>query len=203
MIKAILFDFGGVILDLKTKQTIQIPQALSLLFGIAHDEATRLWSEEREKLLVGKETPRQFIERVKNNFSCDKKTDILLRDWENMALKEKDLIDWDLISFIEQLKEKYKVYVLSDTINLAQEDELSKNIYAKFDDYFLSYREGYKKPSSEAFFNVLQKINLKPAECVFVDDTETNILAAETLGINVIKYYNLEQFKKELINFHI
>lgn len=203
MIKAILFDFGGVILDLEKKQTIQIPQALSLLFGITHDEAIHLWSEEREKLLIGKETPRKFIDRVKKKLSCAKETETLLKEWEEMAQKEPDLINWELISFIGQLKGKYKVYVLSDTINLAQNDKLSKNIYAKFDDCFLSFKEGYKKPGREAFLNVLKKIKLKPKECLFIDDTESNIVAAKTLGINVIKYLNLEQFKKELMNFII
>lgn len=188
MIKAILFDFGGVFLDLNRKETMNIPVALSMLLGIPGQKAVELWRSEREAVIIGKETPKEFLNRCMKTVDSTEPLDALFSKWEEMSSKGEEDIDWELLDYVRELKKKVKVYVLSDTIDLAQDYPLSKQVYAEFDGCFLSYREGLVKPNKEAFQNVLDKIGFKPDECVFVDDTERHVEAAKALGINSILY---------------
>lgn len=203
MIKAILFDFGGVILNLKKKPSINIPQSLSALFEISLKKANSLWQENKEKVCVGKETPQQFLSRMKKITGSRQAVNKLYKKWEIMNLKEKDLIDWKLLAYIQNLRNKFKVYILSNTIDIAQNDSLSKKIYSFFDGCFLSCKEGYKKPDKEAFFNALNKIKVKPEEVVLIDDTQANILAAKKLGIKSFLYQGLSRLKKDLKSINL
>lgn len=54
------------------------------------------------------------------------------------------------------------------------------------------------KPSPEIYQLLCSKYNLKPEECVFIDDTEKNVEAAVREGMKGIVFHSLEQTKKEL-----
>ena len=60
MIKHIIFDFGGVFLDLN-KSGMGVPTQLSKIFNIPVDVADKFWNENKEKMLIGKETPKDFL----------------------------------------------------------------------------------------------------------------------------------------------
>lgn len=198
MIKAIIFDFGGVILDLKNNHLLGMPKSLSILFNLPINEANDYWSKNRLNLVTGRETPLQFLERTKRVLKVDKPTDSLFQKWEKMNLKDKEHIDWDVVTYIEELKKKFKVYVLSDATDIGQDNEFMKNIEATFDGYFVSYREGFSKPRTEAFLNVINKIKLKPEECVFIDDSKKNIEVANSLKMKAFHFTGLDQLKKDL-----
>jgi len=197
-LKAILFDFGGVILDLKRKETINVPVALSKLFNMSLEQAVNMWRNERDNVVIGKETPKEFLERCRTQTGSRVPILKLLKNWAVMSRKERKDIDWKLLRFVRKLRQAVKAYVMSDTIDLAQDDELSKEVYSMFDGCFVSFREGYKKPDREAFLHVLKKIDCKPEECVFVDDTERNVEAAKSLGIHAIHYIDMAQLINEL-----
>lgn len=197
MIKAIVFDFGRVILDLSKKQSLSAPQALSILFEIPIEEAVELWRHNRTNLVTGKETPREFLERVGKKNNSNKSTDKMLSEWTILNSKSKELINWDLMTLIEKLKQQFKVYVLSDAAGVTQDDAFTKEIESKFDGFFVSYREGYQKPDKEAFQNFLHKTNLQAEECIFIDDTEVNVKAAGALGFKSFQYVTLEQLKED------
>jgi putative hydrolase of the HAD superfamily len=52
-----------------------------------------------------------------------------------------------------------------------------------FDRTFYSHEIGYRKPHKEAFEYVLQSENLKPAETLFIDDLEHNVIGARRTGM--------------------
>jgi FMN phosphatase YigB (HAD superfamily) len=57
-----------------------------------------------------------------------------------------------------------------------------------FDDYVLSYEVGVSKPRAEIYLETLKRAELRPEDCVFVDDLEKNTAGAESLGIASILY---------------
>lgn len=198
MAKHIIFDFGGVFLDLKGKHT-GIPSQLSKIFNISEESAAEIWKENKEKLLIGQETPKEFLARIieKHGFSAN--PDEAYKLWEKNNKMEKSDINWDLVDYVESLKGKYKIHMLTDTIDLDNgNSEWFSSITKHFENIYKSFEIGHKKPNKEAFLYVLQKITAKPEECIFVDDLAANVDSANKLGIKGLLYTNLDQLKRDL-----
>jgi epoxide hydrolase-like predicted phosphatase len=195
MIRNLIFDFGGVIL--KHEETHN-EVTLSKMFSISFEEAESLWAKYKADLLIGKESSRQFISKLKGELNSNLEIEELMRIWRDLYKKEADNVNNELLRLIEVLKKKYKVYLFSDTIEIHDEYNAKRGIYEKFHGVFKSFEEGYKKPDREACVNILEKISASPKECVFIDDLDENVQMATRLGLKGIRYKNLRQFKKEL-----
>lgn len=85
---------------------------------------------------------------------------------------------------LKELKENGKQLILlsnmPDTFSYNHDDV---EILRHFDALVFSYLVRMAKPNKDIFLYVLDKYNLKPEECLFVDDNEANIKTADELGI--------------------
>jgi len=72
-----------------------------------------------------------------------------------------------------------------------------------FKENFISGDLKVAKPDFEIYQIALNKLNVKPEECIFIDDQKKNCEAAEKLGIKSIVFENPIQLKKELATFSI
>ena len=79
----------------------------------------------------------------------------------------------------------------------------SKEFHGIFDVLLFSCEVKMTKDSHAIFLLALDKLKLKPEECIFVDDTKKFVEVARSLGINAIQFKNAEQLKSDLINFDI
>ncbi len=190
MIKHIVFDFGGVILDLDGVHT-GYPNDLSLIFDLPIEEAKKIWNESKTAVMTGKESPKEFLARMKKSLELDFDVDEALQFWEMRNAISKDRIDWLLVAILEQLKKSYQVHMLTDQIKLDNGagqwiDEINRHFHT----ILKSYEQGHRKPAPEAYTNMLQKISAEtePETVVFIDDNQKNIEAAEELGIHGILY---------------
>jgi HAD superfamily hydrolase (TIGR01509 family) len=108
-------------------------------------------------------------------------------------------INKQLLRYIEEkLKPKYKIAMLSNV----SDDWLSKlftpHQLSLFDEFALSYKVGYTKPSKEAYEYIANKLGLEIEQCVFVDDREHFVVPAVNLGMQGIVYNSFKQMKLEL-----
>ena len=62
----------------------------------------------------------------------------------------------------------------------------------------LSYRDKIIKPDRAIYELITKRYDLIPGECVFIDDTEKNIIAAREFGMNGIVFKTYEQVEDEL-----
>jgi beta-phosphoglucomutase-like phosphatase (HAD superfamily) len=92
----------------------------------------------------------------------------------------------------------YVVSLMSNTYDIHAKSNELKGFFEIFDNVFLSNEIGLIKPDLEKYKYVLQKLNTKPNKCIFIDDKLRNLIPARELGIIVIKFETLEQFKKQL-----
>jgi 2-haloacid dehalogenase len=69
---------------------------------------------------------------------------------------------------------------------------------AWFDGHIISGIEGVAKPDLRIFEILLNRYALAPEETVFIDDSQRNIEAARTLGINAVHYTGAQQLRQEL-----
>jgi FMN phosphatase YigB (HAD superfamily) len=190
MIQHIVFDFGGVILDLDGVHT-GYPDDLAVILGLPVEDAKRIWDEHKTSVMTGKETPKDFLHRMKSELHLSFDVEEGIGFWEKRNSISTDRIDWQLVGLLEKLKEKYQVHMLSDQIKLDNGASLwIDDIHKHFHTIFRSYEQGYRKPFPESYQNLLKKIDSvsTPSDVVFIDDSVANIEAANKTGINGILY---------------
>ena len=94
----------------------------------------------------------------------------------------------ELLAAIKGLRTKFKMGVLSNVgagfWNYFSEEEAMEF----FDDIVLSYQVGLLKPDPRIFKLAAERLGVEPEECVFVDDDEGNVQAAENCGMQGLVY---------------
>ena len=63
---------------------------------------------------------------------------------------------------------------------------------------FVSCRTGARKPDPEAYLNVAQTLQVKPSDCIFIDDREVNIASAREVGMDAILRMSTGELRHEL-----
>ena len=96
--------------------------------------------------------------------------------------------------WIDALKEAgYKLYCISNFTPAGYEQCYEYiSFIERFDGCVFSFREGIVKPDPEIYKILLKRYALKAEECVFIDDTEENVLGAEELGFAGIVFTGYE-----------
>jgi epoxide hydrolase-like predicted phosphatase len=196
MVKFIIFDFGGAII--RHSATL-IDEILQIMFPNDFERVEKLWLKHRVALNRGEITSddliRIFKENIKTNFTIAE----LKEKWVNLYRENATEVDWNLLGYIKKLKKNYPVYLFTDTIDVHDEYNKTRGIYEKFDKVFKSCEEGIAKfEGPTAFQYLLEKINAKPSECIYIDDLEKNVGIATRLGMKGIVYKDFEKLTEEL-----
>lgn len=195
MIKVIIFDLGGVILKHRFDL---IGYILSQIFSIPQEEGNKFWNEYRVRLLTGDLSSEQFLNQLRYETKTKYTLDELSKMWRDLYIASAE-IDQEVLNFVVQLRKKYKVYLLTDTIDIHDEYNKNRKIYEKFDQVFKSHEEKISKAEGkQIFLNILRKINFTASECIFIDDLDEYVKAAENAGIKGIVFKNLPQLREEL-----
>ena len=197
-IKNIVFDLGGVLVDLDFKNAINgLQQA-----GFANvKEQLQAFDQDGifKKFELGEIDSDQFRTAIRENSTVtltDEEVDTL---WNSMLLE----VPRKKLELILDLRSKYMVYLLSNT-NAIHWDYVCKNAFKYrgfrvndyFEETFLSYEMHLAKPDKAIFEKVLHEANLLPEETLFIDDSEANCKAAEELGIHAHHYHIGEDLDK-------
>ncbi len=111
-------------------------------------------------------------------------------EWHLKNLVENYLsFDTDFIPFVESIKDKYDVVLLSNDDDLRSRYITSHfGIDKYFKDRFVSGALGVRKPDFAIYDLALERLGKSPAECIFVDDRVENLLHAEEVGISPILF---------------
>jgi putative hydrolase of the HAD superfamily len=189
-IKLIVFDYGGVIIDLYPEKTriafwelgLKNPDELYSPLG-----QVGLFDEFDKGLIA----PTEFLKELKKYFPFSVETHQIVDAWNAMLGN----ISAEKLNYISQLKEKYQVCLLSNTneIHLEyikvknQPSDFSKRVEGNFDKVYYSCRLGMRKPEKEIFEFVMKSHNVNPQEILFIDDTQMHIEGAKKCGWNTIK----------------
>jgi len=106
---------------------------------------------------------------------------------------------------IENLKKNgYKLGLLSvHAKEWADYCEEKFDYHKLFHSVMYSFEVGVCKPESKAFELILEKLNVVPKECLFIDDSQENIDVAQKLGIQTILFKEASQLKSSLQDLQI
>jgi glucose-1-phosphatase len=193
MIKAIIFDFGDIFVNLDKPATFR-----ELKHHNIEDFTDAIVKNnlEYEKGLI---TSDEFISNYITEYShLDQEK---VRNSWNAILKDFPRYRFQFIQKLSEEKE-YKLILLSNT-NEIHIDWIRENVpffedfKNCFDAFYLSHEINFRKPDAEIYEFVLRKHDLKPEECLFIDDTKENTDAAAALGLHT---WNLEPTREDIID---
>jgi epoxide hydrolase-like predicted phosphatase len=104
-----------------------------------------------------------------------------------------------ILPIIEKLKESYSLHILSNlTPQSVKYIRKNTSFHQIFDRMWFSCEEKLAKPDPLLFKRVLGHIKSKPGECLFIDNLQRNLDAADKLGMKTILFKNNTQLKKDL-----
>jgi len=189
MIRAIIFDFGGVLT--KNKFFESSSKNIGKLSSMNDVEILNIMKSESQKYFTGEEDGKEYWNRVCSKIGIDPNEEsfrILLDSYD---------LDRDSLRLASDMRKKYTVILLSDNFKELA-DELKPKIGKYFDIMYFSNEIHATKSSSSAFEIMLEKSRLSAEECVFIDDKEENTELAKSLGFFVILYSDPVQARKEL-----
>lgn len=194
MIKNIIFDFGGVLLDWNPRY---------LYREYFHDDEKMEWflaNVCNGEWNIQQDAGRPFAEAVKllQEKFPEWKEPIQMFDeyWYKMLKCELP----ESIDLLRELKGRsYGIYGLTnwsaEKIGYAFSHY---DFFDQFDGIVVSGREKVAKPDPEIYRILLDRYRLNPAECVFIDDNQENVDAALRLGINAIRFDDITSVRARL-----
>jgi len=189
-IKNIIFDLGGVLLNLDFNRTYEALKKLGIdkpeeIIRLGHGSVILRAHES------GKMSDEEFVQSLKKLSPVPVSDHDLISAW-NMLLLDfpKDRIEW-----LTSLKKKYRLFLFSNTngIHVKHFRKIYSDAYnnAIFDDHFekayYSHTAGLIKPDLEAFHLVVRENNLIPEETLFIDDSMANVEAARQAGLKALQ----------------
>jgi HAD superfamily hydrolase (TIGR01509 family) len=137
----------------------------------------------------------EFHEKIRQGLKADIEFDEFRQIWSDIY--EENLSVMQLIK--ELKKNNYKMYLLSNTNELHYLHIRNKyKILDEFDDYILSYKLGYRKPSRVIFQSALEKSGLPASNHIYIDDMEEHVNAAQSIGMIGILFRSTAQLRSEL-----
>lgn len=184
-ISTIIFDFGGVLINLDLPQCILNFKQLGVRNIDKHlsNFGQKDFFLAFEKGYIGTEEFRQEIRKFANLPLKDSQID---EAWCSFLcdIPEKKL------NILTELKKKFRLVMLSNTnplhINVSAASEFAKRgktISDFFDATYYSYEMKMAKPDAEIFIKLLEDEQVEPNQCLFLDDGLKNIEQATRLGI--------------------
>ena len=184
-ISTLIFDFGGVIINLDLPKCIQNLKELGVndVEKYLSNFGQKEFFLQFEKGQIGIPEFRSEIRKIAKVQLTDEQID---GAWCSFLTD----IPAEKLMLLSELKKKYRMLLLSNTnplhIEVSAAGEFAKagkTIHDFFDKCYFSYEMGMAKPDKEIFEAVLSDAGVKPEECLFLDDGPKNIDMAAKLGI--------------------
>ena len=189
-VKTIIFDLGGVILDLSVAHTLE---SFADLSRMPKEKVEELYFSapgflDYEKGVIGDDAFRDFVRKTYALSATDEDID---RAWNAMLRG----IPPQKLDLLTQLRREFQVFLLSNT-NAIHVHHINEVILPKgkerrtLDTYFhkayYSHRMGKRKPDAEIFEQVIEENHLVPEQTLFLDDYAVNIEGAKAVGIKTV-----------------
>lgn len=188
-IKNIIFDLGGVIIDIEYKRT---SAAFRKLGALNFDEVYTQSKQDRlfDDYDVGKTSSAEFRAVLKKRLNLVVSNEEFDHAWNAMLLG----LPRERLDFIKSLRRKYKVFLFSNTNDIHLKEVFNicnrENGFSTFDGYFdkeyYSNIFGKRKPNPESFTSILHENKLDADETLFIDDSLQHVLGARAARLHAI-----------------
>lgn len=192
-IKNILFDLGGIFLDIDYQKTEQA----FIDLGIT-DFSTRFSQQFSNNLFEALETgmisPEDFYKAFRKETNTDLTDESIKTAWNALLLH----FPPERLVWLEEIGKRYPIYLFSNT-NIIHYQCFTENFqqqfpHQSFNKYFrkayYSHELGLRKPYPASYLKIMELENLDPKETLFIDDTPKNIEGAQQAGLQTLLLNN-------------
>ena len=193
-IKAIILDFGGVIFTGKLED---IQHKLAQKIGLPQSVFIEQYNRHARALVTGTMPAEEFAKELAR--TTHKTSHEILDSWRNIYLETMNM-NPNILAVLESLKKQYIVTAITNTNSLHAALNKSRGTYDCVDSIIISCDVGLAKPDVRIFQKILARYNLKPEECIFIDDRSENIIAAKTAGFHTIRYEGIPHMIRTIRN---
>jgi len=205
MIRNIIFDYGGVIIDVDYNRTKQEFEKLGVKNFDEHFsqlKQTPLF----DLLEKGKISEHDFRNEIRKQTGITMSDEQIDFAWNSMLMG----IPEEKIHFLTHFFSNHKTFLLSNT-NFIHLKAITKyllrtygrvNLDSLFDRVYYSCSTGMRKPEPEIYKKVLDDNSLKPAETLYIDDSPQHVEGARNTGMHAVLYdpkESLEEFMNRIL----
>lgn len=206
-IKNIIFDFGGVLLNLDPSRTAT---CFSALMGGKNEQIKAYAQLDQKSIFTNYETGKidtsTFIKAIQEVNPIPTTPQQIEVAWSAMLLD----FPAQRIELLKKLRKKgFGVYLLSNIneihlrdVHIIIQDTLGITDFdSLFDGVYYSHLIGHRKPHQATYKHVLQLAGIKASESVFVDDTAANLVGARQAGLHTIHHWANTDLNKRLSSY--
>lgn len=188
-IKNIIFDLGGVLLNIDYSKTEDAFKELGIdNFDAIYSQAQQ--SDLFDRFESGKITEQYFFEELKKHVPDEVSIMQLKTAWNSMLLD----FPTERLNLLKEVTKNYRTFLFSNTNethinefeNIIQIQHGLSNLDPLFEKVYFSNKVQIRKPNGEAFEFVLQQNSLNLEETIFFDDSLQHIKGAESIGLKSI-----------------
>lgn len=202
-IKNIIFDLGGVILDIDPEKAKK--NFLKMGLENPEEDFERIKSSEvflkHEK---GDISTSRFYEIISSFYKRKPSEQMIKQAWNSMIID----IPTKRLEFVNSLKENFKIFLLSNTNDIHIEkfesmvfNKTRKKLSDYFHSVYYSCEIQTRKPEPDSWLTIVNEKKIEPYETLFIDDWEANVVAARKLGFQTIHFNPTNCVIMELSNY--
>jgi glucose-1-phosphatase len=194
-IDSIIFDLGGVLLNLDPQKTFD---SFAEITGLSNSELIEHGNDPLFKQFErGEISSQKFRDGLNRLFQLHIENSVIDHAWNAMLLD----IPKNRIDMIGGLQVNYKTFVLSNTneIHSTAFDKIvgeatgGRKIQEYFSKIYYSHKVGMRKPEPEIFEMLIDENKLNRSKTLFIDDTLEHIKSANRLGLQTWHLTNQEE----------
>ncbi len=195
-IKAILFDFGGVIAEEGFYEGL-------LEIGRLNNREPHTFFKTVEEIiaetgyLTGRAEESEFWDAVRGKTGISMSDDVL-----KMEILNRFILRPEIISFVDMLKSHgFILAILSDQTNWLDEINRQTSLFQHFDEVFNSFHLHKSKRDATVFKDVCRALAVEPPATLFIDDNNGHVQRAQNEGLQVIHFIGRDDFEKRIRTF--
>lgn len=200
MIKAVVFDFGGVLF---TEGTYLAVAEIAKLTGVSEEKVLEVL-DERDNLhhkayRLGEIDTATFWSHALKEWGID-------YDWKKLDDVWRSAFhpNTEVINLFKRLSAKYKTGVLTNNTPGRYLELIKKNGLGPYIQVaVVSYIDRVQKPEPASYQMLINRLGTSPGDVVFVDDRNENVVQADKMGLNAILYSSFNLLKSELGKFGV
>ena len=182
-IDTLIFDFGGVIINLDYSK----PKDEFKKLGIF--DSKKLYSKEEQTKLFdslecGQISDENFLKEISKKSNTNN-LELIKKAWNSILLN----IPRERVHLLKKLSSKYKIFLLSNTNSIHLKEIISsygekkwRNFISIFNNVYFSNQIGMRKPNEDVFFYIIKKNKLDVSKTLFIDDSAQHIKTAKKIG---------------------